>query len=448
MSVLCSENRKIAFIALGCDKNRIDLEIMLEKIKNAGYELCDDIQLADAVVINTCAFIDAAKQEAIDEILSASQYKKTGKLKALIVTGCLAQRYQDEILKEMPEVDAVVGLGENDNIVSIIEKSFSAKPCVFYGDKLNLPLDGDRFITTPKYSAYLKIAEGCSNYCTYCAIPMIRGKYRSRKKESIIEEAKKLATSGVKEINLIAQDPTFYGKDLYGKLSLADLLKELCKVDGIKWIRLLYCYPDRINDELLDVIKNEEKIVKYLDIPLQHCVKDILQAMNRYGDEKIISELINKIRNTIPDVAIRTTFIVGFPGEKEENFETLCSFIKKMQFEKVGCFAYSAEEGTKAATLSNQLDEETKESRLQTVYSLQYDIMQKVLEKDIGKTFEVLCEGYDESCYLYFGRRSIDAPDVDNKVYFSSENQVHTGDFVNVEIENVLDFDLKGKALV
>ncbi len=445
---LKNKKEKIAFISLGCDKNRIDLEIMMAKIQSAGYAICEDIETADAVIINSCGFIDASKQETIDEILSAAYYKEHASLKKIIVTGCLAQRYQDEILKELPEVDCVVGLGSNENIVSILDKCLKKdESFATYGSKTDLPLDGDRLLSTPFYTAYLKIAEGCSNFCTYCAIPMIRGKYRSRSRESILNEAKTLAKTGVVDLNIVAQDPTLYGKDLYGKLMLASLLEDLCKIDGIRWIRLLYCYPDRINDELLDVINREEKIVKYLDIPLQHCVGKILKKMNRFGDEESLSKLIEKIRKKVPGISLRTTLLLAFPGESEEDFENLCSFVKNMQFEKLGCFAYSAEENTKAATFDNQLNSEVKELRLHRMYEIQYNIMQTKLKQSVGKTVTVLCEGFDEHNDMFFGRRSVDAPEVDNKLYFSCGSKVTYGQFVDVKITDVLDYDLLGEAL-
>lgn len=439
--------KRIAFVSLGCDKNRIDLEIMLAKLKENGFEFCDDIKLADAVVINTCAFIDQAKSEAIDEILSAAEYKKHGKLKAIVVTGCLAQRYKDEIKKEMPEVDCVLGLGNNKDIVKILKDVLNDKTNLQDESKLNLPLDGDRVLTTPFYSAYLKIAEGCSNGCTYCAIPLIRGKYRSRKKENIISEAKQLALNGVKELNIIAQDPTFYGIDLYGTLELANLLKELCKIDKIKWIRLFYCYPDRINDELLEVINSQEKIVKYLDMPLQHCSKNVLSAMKRYGDKQILTDLIKHIRKKVPGITLRTTLLVGFPGETDEDFAKLCDFVKEIKFDKLGCFAYSKEEGTKASQFLNQVDEETKYKRQEVIYQIQYEIMQKILHKSVGKTYEVLCAGFDENSNMYYGRRSIDAPEVDNLVYFSSSEKISPGSFIKVKINDTMDLDLIGEGV-
>lgn len=340
---------KIGMISLGCPKNQVDAEIMLAKLVEAGFEITSEPYGADAVIINTCGFIDDAKQEAIDNILEMAELKKDGDIKAIVVTGCLAERYKQEVMDEMPEIDAIIGIGANDDIAEVCRKAIEGEKYCDFPSKYSLPMCGERVLTTPEYWAYLKIAEGCSNCCTYCAIPSIRGKFRSRKMEDILSEAQSLAESGVKELIVIAQDTTKYGLDLYGELKLPELLKKLSEIDKIEWIRLLYCYPDALTDELIDEIGRNEKVCKYIDLPLQHADENVLARMNRTGGKNELLELIAKLRSRIPEVVIRTTFITGFPGETEEEFTVLSEFVDEAEFDRLGCFAYSAEEGTKAA---------------------------------------------------------------------------------------------------
>lgn len=437
---------KVGIISLGCAKNRVDAEMLLYRIRNAGFKLCEDVAMADVAIINTCGFIESAKQESIEEILELAELKKEGKIKAIIVTGCLAERYKEEVMKEIPEADAVVGIGANDDIVKIINEVLEGKKQQCFPDKLLLPLEGGRIQSTPYYYAYLKIAEGCDNHCTYCAIPMIRGKFRSRKMEDIIEEAKHLAQNDVKELVVVAQDTSLYGKDIYGELMLAKLLKKLCEIEGIKWIRVLYCYPDKITDELLQVMTEEEKIVKYLDLPLQHCNGRVLKTMNRKGNREELTALIKKIREKVPGIVLRTTFIAGFPTETEEEFAELESFAKDIKFERVGCFAYSQEENTPAAKLEPQISEEVKERRAEIIMENQQEIMEEFCQKLDGKTIEVLVEGFDQYAECFFGRSAWDAPEVDGSVFFTtSGRRPAPGEFVKVKIDDFLNCDPIGE---
>ena len=433
---------KIGMISLGCPKNQVDAEMMLSTLCEAGFEITGEVEGADVVIINTCGFIGDAKKEAIDTILEVCQLKDEGSVGAVVVTGCLAQRYKDEIMKEIPEVDAVIGIGANSEIASVCRDVIGSKKVNLFPPKLSLPLDGGRVLTTPSHYAYLKIAEGCSNCCTYCAIPKIRGKFRSREMENIIAEAKSLAENGVKELIVVAQDTTKYGIDLYGELKLAELLKELCKIDGIEWIRTLYCYPESITDELIDTMASEEKICKYIDIPLQHCDGDVLKRMNRRGDRDSLTNLINKLRARIPDIVIRTTFIVGFPGETDENFESLSEFADEMKFDRYGCFAYSAEEDTPAATMENQIDEEVKIERASIMNSQQQRIFEDKLESLVGKELTVIVDGFDEDEMLYFGRSYMDAPEIDTVVIISSEEELTAGQFVKGVVKGNLNGEL------
>lgn len=437
---------KVGMISLGCPKNQVDAEILLSNLSEGGFEIVGDIE-ADIVIINTCGFIGDAKKEAIDTILEVCQLKDEGTVGAVVVTGCLAQRYKDEIMKEIPEVDAVVGIGGNKDIVSICLEVMKRKKVNHFPDKLCLPLDGGRLLTTPPHYAYIKIAEGCSNCCTYCAIPKIRGKFRSRKMESIIEEAKTLAASGVKELVVVAQDTTKYGIDLYGELSLAKLLKELCKIDGIQWIRTLYCYPESITDELIDTIAKESKICKYIDIPLQHCDGDVLKRMNRKGDKESLTALLNKLRSKIPGLILRTTFIVGFPGETNENFDSLCDFANEIQFDRYGCFAYSAEEDTPAALMENQVEEETKAERARIMTEQQQRIFDSKLDELIGKELTLIVDGFDEDELLYFGRSYMDAPGIDTVAIISSEEELFPGQFVKGVVKGNLDGEMVVKLI-
>lgn len=438
---------KVGMVSLGCPKNQVDAEIMLSILQKNGYEITADETQADAIVVNTCGFIADAKQEAIDNIIELGELKKQNKLKAIIVTGCLAERYRDEILKELPEVDAVVGIGENKNICSIVDKVLINDSFSCYSDKNNLLMNSDRLLTTPPYTAYLRIADGCDNKCTYCAIPMIRGGFRSREMENVILEAKSLAENGAKEIILIAQDTTRYGEDLYGEYKLPDLLDNLQKIDGIEWIRILYTYPDKITDELISAIKRNSKVLHYLDIPMQHASDKVLKRMNRSGNGEDLRNLINRLRKEIPDITIRTTFIVGFPGEDEKDFETLAEFVKEAKFNRMGAFAYSAEEGTPAAEFPDQIDEDIKERRLEVLMAEQSVVNDELSESQIGKDLDVLVEGYDRMNKCYYGRSKMDAPDIDGKVFFMSKNEHKEGEILKLHIYDRIDYDLLGEEL-
>lgn len=439
-------NYKIGMISLGCPKNQVDAEHMLALMDAEGWEIVDYVDGCDAVIVNTCGFIDDAKKEAIENILDMVELKKEGVISKIIVTGCLAQRYKDEIVKEIPEVDAVIGIGANGDIIKTVEEVMSGVDTIEnYPPQCDLPLEGQRILTTPHYWAYLKIGEGCSNRCTYCTIPSIRGNMRSRSMENVIDEAKQLAESGVKELILIAQDTTSYGLDLYGELKLPELLNELCKIDSIEWIRLLYCYPDRITDELIETMKNQEKVVNYIDLPLQHADDKILKAMNRRGDQALIHNVISKLRTEIPDVVIRTTFIVGFPGEGEEEFETLAEFVNEIEFDRLGVFTFSPQEGTPAFDMEDQVDEDIKTRRGEVIMQDQYSIMEEKNNEKIGKTYRVVVEDYDGYSDSYTGRTYMDAPEIDGLVKFTSHKDLDIGDFVDVEIFDVEDYDLIGE---
>lgn len=439
-------NYKIGMISLGCPKNQVDAEHMLALMDAEGWEIVDYVDGCDAVIVNTCGFIDDAKKEAIENILDMVELKKEGVISKIIVTGCLAQRYKDEIVKEIPEVDAVIGIGANGDIIKTVEEVMSGVDTIEkYPPQCDLPLEGQRILTTPHYWAYLKIGEGCSNRCTYCTIPSIRGNMRSRSMENVIDEAKQLAESGVKELILIAQDTTSYGLDLYGELKLPELLNELCKIDSIEWIRLLYCYPDRITDELIETMKNQEKVVNYIDLPLQHADDKILKAMNRRGDQALIRNVISKLRTEIPDVVIRTTFIVGFPGEGEEEFETLAEFVNEIEFDRLGVFTFSPQEGTPAFDMEDQVDEDIKTRRGEVIMQDQYSIMEEKNNEKIGKTYRVVVEDYDGYSDSYTGRTYMDAPEIDGLVKFTSHKDLDIGDFVDVEIFDIEDYDLIGE---
>ena len=436
---------RVGMVSLGCAKNQVDAERMLYMLKDAGFEIVADAALSDVVIVNTCGFIEAAKQEAIDTILEFCTLKEEGRIKAVVCTGCLAERYRDEVLKEIPELDAVVGIGCNGDIVQVVRYIFAGdKDIKRFGEKEALDIEGERILSTQPFYAYLKIAEGCDNCCTFCAIPLIRGRFRSRTMEDIVSEAEGLAAKGVTELVVIAQDTTRYGEDNYGEKKLPELLRRLCKIDGLKWIRTLYCYPERITDELLDTIASEEKLVKYLDIPLQHCNGDILKRMNRSGDRESLSALIKKIRERIPGVIIRTTMLTGFPGETEEQFSELCRFVKETKFERLGCFAYSAEEGTPAADFEDQVPIKVQEKRSEIVMEEQMFISDRFNEAMIGKTLEVVTEGFDRYAECWFGRSSMDAPEIDGKVFFTSERKLRIGEYVRVKIDDVMDYDLIG----
>lgn len=436
-------NERIGIVSLGCAKNQVDAEMMLFTLKQSGYKIVADPAMADVVIVNTCGFIETAKQESIDEIIELGKLKAEGKIKRIIVTGCLAERYQHMVKEQLYEVDAVLGIGANEDIAEVVKKSLEGEQTELYPDKLCLPLDGGRIQSTPPHYAYLKLGDGCDNRCTYCAIPLIRGKFRSRTIESVIEEAKELVASGVKELILIAQDTTRYGIDLYGELVLPKLLDSLCEIEDLKWIRLLYCYPDEITDELIDCMARQEKVLNYIDIPLQHCNNRVLKAMNRRGTKETIVDVINKLRNKIPDIVLRTTFICGFPGETEEEFTELAEFVKETKFQRLGCFAYSQEEDTPASEFENQIDDDVKQRRAEIIMEQQMQIMEEYCQSLNGKTIEVVCEGYDRYAECYFGRSMADSPDVDGKVFFNvtGDRKPAIGEFVKVEIDDFLDCD-------
>lgn len=439
-------SRKVGMISLGCPKNQVDGEALLAKLQKAGYEIVNNIEDSDVMIVNTCGFIEQAKKEAIDTILEVAEYKNAGLISAIVVTGCLAERYQDEIIKEMPEVDAVLGIGANSDIVKACDKALCGIVTTSFPNKCYLSINDERIISTPSHWAYLKIAEGCDNRCSYCAIPGIRGGFRSRTIESCVDEAKALAESGVKELILIAQDTTKYGQDLYGKYSLDILLKELVKIDGIEWIRLFYCYPQRITDSLINVIANEEKVCSYIDIPLQHSDKTVLKNMNRVGDGEDYRALISKMRKAIPDLALRTTFMVGFPGETDEQFENLCKFTEDVKFDKMGCFTFSPEEDTPAYDMQNQIDDDVKVRRQEVLMNKQYSITEELNKQRIGRIYKVIIDTFDGENYV--GRSYMDSPEIDSGIIFTCDNNLNIGDFVNVEITDYNGYDLIGEAIL
>lgn len=434
---------KVGMISLGCPKNQVDGEALLAKLAAAGYQIVNEIENSDVMIVNTCGFIEDAKREAIDTILEVAQYKEAGVISALVVTGCLAERYQDEILKEMPEIDAVIGIGANADIVKVCDKALCGIQTSNYPNKCYLPIDDERLLSTPSHWAYLKIAEGCDNRCSYCAIPGIRGKFRSRKIESVVDEAKSLVNRGVKEIILVAQDTTKYGQDLYGEYSLDKLLKELVKIDGLEWIRLFYCYPQRITDSLIEVIANEEKVCNYIDIPLQHSDTTVLKNMNRVADGNDYRVLLDKMRKAIPDLALRTTFMVGFPGETDEQFENLCDFVKDMKFDKMGCFTFSPEEDTPAFDMDNQIDEDVKKRRQEVLMNAQYSITEASNKSRVGNVYKVIIDSFADEKYI--GRSYMDSPEIDSGIIFTSNKKLNIGDFVNVKITDFDGYDLIGE---
>ncbi len=436
---------KVGFVSLGCPKNQLDTEVMLHELYEEGFEIVSEEIEADVIVVNTCAFIESAKQEAIDNIIDIGWLKKNRNLKAIVVTGCLAERYRDDIFSELPEVDAILGVGSIHNIAEAVRTAMKGKKYSSYEDKNEVKLGGERIVTTPEYYAYLKIAEGCDNRCTYCAIPSIRGKFRSRPMEELIEEAKTMEELGVKELVLVAQDTTRYGQDLYGDYKLAELITRITDETSIPWIRVLYCYPDKITDELIDVFKNNPRLLKYIDLPIQHISDSVLRAMNRHGDGKLIRSVIKKLRDNVPEMIIRTTVIVGFPGETEEDFTELCEYVKEARFERLGAFTYSREEGTPAYDFEDQIDEQTKQDRYDIIMRTQGDITEEQNAVMIGKTIDVLCEDYDPVSEAYYGRSAGDAPEIDGKVYFHApKKSVESGEFVKVKITEALDYDLVG----
>ena len=438
---------KVALVSLGCEKNLVDSERMLHKLRTHGYELVTEFGDSDVAVVNTCGFIQSAKEEAIETILEIGALKKEGQVKKLILTGCLTERYKEEAASEFPEADAIVGIGDNKDIVDILDKVLAGERWVHFAPKSDVELSGGRIISTLPFFSYLKISEGCSNCCTYCAIPMIRGKYRSVPMEDVLSEANWLCENGVTELNIIAQDTTRYGEDLYDENKLCELLHKLCEIPALKWLRVLYCYPERITDELIDTLANEPKIVKYLDMPIQHCNDEILQRMNRPSTKAKLLDVIGRLRAKMPDIVLRTTLIAGFPGETEAQFTELCEFVNEVKFTRLGCFAYSQEDGTKAAEMPDQLDDETKQNRADILMEHQMEIAAAYNEAQLGTEKTAVVEGFDKWAECYFGRTAADAPDIDGKVFFTSENPLQIGDYVQIRITDVMDYDLLGEVI-
>ena len=438
---------KVGMVSLGCPKNQMDAELMLARLRDAGMQIVADSGLAEVVIVNTCGFIEQAKQEAIENILEFAQLKKEGRIRRIIVTGCLAERYREELARELPECDAVLGLGANGDIVQAVRDAMEGRQTLSFPPKSCWIMDGPRLQTTPPFFAYMRIADGCDNRCTYCAIPLIRGGFRSRELPVLVQEAKELAAGGVKELTLVAQDTTLYGTDLYGEAKLPELLRALCGIDGLEWIRLLYCYPEHITDELLTVMAQEPKIVKYMDLPLQHASGKVLHAMHRQGDAQSLTRLIAHIRQAVPGIVLRTTVMTGFPGETQEDFEQLCEFLRQARFERLGCFAFSAEEGTPAEKMKEQVPQKVREHRQELVMDLQSRISEKYLRAQIGREVRVLVESYDRYAGCWFGRSEADAPDIDGKVFFRTEKPVHPGDFITVRIEDCMEYDWMGVAI-
>ena len=439
---------KILFISLGCDKNLVDTEVMLGMLASRGYEMTNDEQEADIIVINTCCFIHDAKEESIQNILEMAEYKKNGSAKALIVTGCMAERYRQEILDEIPEVDEVLGTTAYDRILDAVDAALAGQHEVMTADLDALPLpETKRLVTTGGHFAYLKIAEGCDKHCTYCIIPKIRGNFRSVPMERLIKEAEELADQGVKELILVAQETTLYGKDLYGEKSLPKLLRELCKISGIRWIRILYCYPEEITDELIQVMKEESKICHYLDLPIQHANDTILKRMGRRTSKQELIDIVQKLRKEIPDICLRTTLITGFPGETQEQHEEVMEFIDTLEFDRLGAFTYSPEEDTPAATFEDQIDEEVKEDRQADIMELQQEIAFDKAEDMIGREVLVMIEGKVADENAYVGRTYRDAPNVDGLIFINTDVELISGDFAKVKVTGALDYDLIGELI-
>ena len=437
---------KILFISLGCDKNLVDTEVMLGLLASRGYEMTDDEAQADIIIVNTCCFIHDAKEESIQNILEMAEYKKEGKVKALIVTGCLAERYRQEILDEIPEVDEVLGTTAYDRILDAVDAALAGEHSVMLADIDALPLpDTKRLVTTGGHFAYLKIAEGCDKHCTYCIIPKIRGNYRSVPMERLIREAEELAAQGVKELILVAQETTLYGKDLYGEKSLHRLVRELCRISGLQWIRILYCYPEEITDELIQVMKEEKKVCHYLDLPIQHASDAVLKRMGRRTTKQELIEIIGKLRREIPDICLRTTLITGFPGETEEQHEELIEFVDEMEFDRLGVFTYSPEEDTPAEKMPDQIDEEVKEERQAELMELQQEIAFDNAERMVGREVLVMIEGKVADENAYVGRTYMDAPGVDGLIFVNTGLELMSGDFVRVKVTGALEYDLIGE---
>ncbi len=438
---------KVNVVTLGCEKNLVDSEIMSGLVHARGYTLVDQPEDATVVIVNTCGFIDAAKEESVNTILNLAELKDTARLKALIVSGCLTQRYKQELMKEMPEIDGIVGTGDFHRINDIIDEALGGKKPIYVGNPVfNYEETLPRLLSTPRHTAYVKIAEGCDNACTFCSIPIMRGKFRSRSIESILAEVKQLAAQGVKEISLIAQDSTNYGTDLYEGFKLPDLMNRVSEVEGIEWVRLHYAYPGFFTDELIETIASNPKICKYIDMPLQHSEDAILKRMRRPGRQRDVRELISRIRARIPDVALRTSMIVGFPGETEEEFEKLCDFVQEMKFDRLGVFAYSQEEDTPANRLPDQLSDEVKQHRAHTLMEVQREVAKGNSAKYVGRTLDVLVERYDGRSDVYIGRSQYDAPEVDGEVYVSGI-RTELGEIRKVRITHAYEYDLSGEGI-
>ena len=438
---------KVGMVSLGCSKNLVDSERMLYKLRKNGYELVTEPGLADVAVVNTCGFIQSAKEEAIETILELTKLKEEGTLKKIIITGCLVERYKEEAAEQFPEADAVIGIGDTKDIVDVLNSVMKDERIIRFSPKLDAELMGERIISTLPFFSYLKVAEGCSNCCTYCAIPQIRGKFRSVPMEDVLKEAQWMADNGVTELIVIAQDTSRYGEDIYGESKLPELLRKLCKIEKLKWIRTLYCYPERITDELLETIASEEKLVKYLEIPIQHCDGEILSRMNRWGDEEKLEALFAHIREKVPNVILRTTLITGFPGETEEQFNGLAEFVKRVRFDRLGCFAYSREEGTKSYDFPDQIEPETAAHRAEIIMEQQMLLSCENNEKLMDKELEAVVEGFDRFGECWFGRTALDAPDIDGKVFFTSEKPLGIGQYVKIRVTDTLDYDLIGEVI-
>ena len=436
---------KVGMVSLGCSKNQVDAERLLALLPKGEFAVCPDPGQCQVVIVNTCGFIEDAKQESIDTILEFAALKERGDLRCLVVTGCLAQRYREELAREIPEADVVLGIGRNGEIAAAIRNALEGNRVLAFGPKEDLSLEGDRVLAGPPYSAYVKVAEGCSNRCSYCAIPLIRGDFRSRPLENILEEVRSLAARGIKEVNLVAQDTSRYGLDLYGAYRLPELIHQVCAVEGIHWVRILYCYPDRITGELIAAMAAEPKVCKYIDIPVQHGSGKVLREMNRQGDRRSILDVVRRLREGIPGVAIRTTMIAGFPGETEEDFAELQALVADAKFDRLGCFAYSQEEDTPAGEREDQLPEELRRHRADLIMEQQAPIAFAIAQSQVGRTMEVLVEGKKGG--QYYGRCYMDAPDIDTKVFFTSRTQCRPGDFVPVRITAALEYDLAGEAV-
>lgn len=439
---------RIHMNSLGCAKNLVNAEQMLALLRQEGMEIVEDPALADAAIVNTCGFIDAAKQEAIDVILETAALKEQGNLKALVATGCLVERYQDEIMAELPELDAVCGTGSYTDIVQAVRQALAGKKAAFLQPAAQAALEGGRRLLTPAYSAFLRIAEGCNNHCSYCVIPSLRGPFRSRPMESIVKEARELAEQGAKELLVVAQDTTRYGTDLYGRRALPELVEQLCQIPGVEWVRLHYLYPDELDDELLDVMERCPAAIPYFDIPIQHISDRVLKQMNRRGDGALIRERIETIRRRFPEAVIRTSLIVGFPGETEEEFDQLYRFLDEYKLERAGVFSYSQEEGSAAAAMEGQIAEEEKQRRREILEELQDAVMDEFSQGLVGRTMKTLCCGYDEEQNVYIGRTYMDSPDVDGVLFFTADKPVEEGDFVQVEIQSAVGAELIGQAVL